>query len=619
MNPVSNVIVATSSDPYRMVEDWSAAHPGWLGFDVETDGQWSSNKHGAWPIGELRCSAFSDGRDSIVLAPDVDPGPLMAHDLVAHSASFDLLWISRAFGYDRVDLSRRVDDTYTMSRAIEPWRWYGTGHGLKVLGPEILGEHWSRTWDEIVERYGVDTDAPTGKRAKVAWASITFEDAGPYCADDAAQTALLRHHYIRESTVDDRNVLAFEREVDAAVAEIEDRGFLRSAERTSEFRKRLTDNRKMAIDVLHDEYGMEKPTDAEFRRLLERLEAPLITKTKTGQWKVDKNVRDALASREGPWQRPASLYRAVKDDNAWGERLARGDDTAHPAINPRGTVTWRWTVVGPPMHTFPKESKTLVDGTGIDMRSIWLAPPFKVLVGADYSAMEFVVCAGMSEDHGMLDAVGRQYEVLQDALGISRAQAKVFTLAGQYNQGFTSIAANLGLTKHEAQVIRAKVFGGFVCPEDCQDPDPMADDCRAHGVWRDGMFNLRRYRRSLLEDAVGRYHVWRSPTGRKFAFDQHHSVNYSVQGHSRDITMVALLRARKAGLDVWLAVHDELIVATGEGDAIEAAKTLEECMAETVGEATLVAKAKVIGRRWTATEVVTPPPRRRRIVRAQQA
>src|SRR5262249_9760970 len=158
-------------------------------------------------------------------------------------------------------------------------------------------------WDEIVERYGVDSDTPTGKRAKVAWSSISFEDAALYCADDAAQTRRLHDWYSNEATAQDRAVLDFERRVDAVVAGSEDRGFLRNVPRAAEYRHQLADNRARSIAVLHQDYGMAAATDTQFRLLLERLGAPLHKKTPTGKWAVDKKVRETLALSEERWGR----------------------------------------------------------------------------------------------------------------------------------------------------------------------------------------------------------------------------------------------------------------------------------------------------------------------------
>jgi DNA polymerase-1 len=621
---VTNTTFITSTRARRDIEHWSADHPGLLGIDTETDGTWTASVTGAIPEGELRCLSFSDGVDSISLAPRVHPGPLLRHPLVAHNAYFDCRWVAHVHGVDLVDLMMRCDDSLTAARQIEPWRHFTTGFALKVLGAEILGQRWRRTWDAIVDRYGIDPltdyEQPTDDeeddddeeegprrraRERVEWDAINFEDAATYCADDAAQTVLLFRHFTNTATDADIAVLDFERRLDAWLAGRVARGYWVDVARARRYADHLDRLRSDATEALAG-MGMPRATDTTLRAVLAAMNAPLAKQTKRGAYSVDKEVRSGLVLSGGPWAEMVLTYGAVKDANAWIAKLEKLVPVVHPEIKARGAVSWRWIVQAPPVHTMPKRPKTLADGTAADLRTLFMADAGTVLVSADYSAMEFAVCAGLADDEAMLASLDNPYMPLTHELGISLDVAKIVVLGGQYGMGARKLAVQLGTTTREAQILRAGIWGGNICPEDCRNPDPTSEVCRTHGAFRNGQFNVRPFRAELLSDMTDDgCAVWTNPFGRRIALDGSKALAYAVQGTSRDITMRALDRALSAGLDVTLAIHDEILIQAPPDEADEAGRELERMMAAVVGDAVLHAEAEVLGPRWRSTKAPT--------------
>jgi DNA polymerase-1 len=206
----------------------------------------------------------------------------------------------------------------------------------------------------------------------------------------------------------------------------------------------------------------------------------------------------------------------------------------HPQVNVLHARTGRMSYSNPALQQFTTAAREAI-----------LADPGDTLVSIDWSQIEPVIAANLSNDSGPLgvyesDTGGDLYTVAADAAGVPRKTAKVVLLAMLYGQGIRSLAKGIGVDLEAAKEIRAKVAAAM----------PMTD--RFTG-WA-----------AVWSGTVGK--TW-TMSGRIIDVDQEFSykgTNFTVQGSSYDILAESLVAIDEAGLGdgVYLAMHDELVVSS---------------------------------------------------------
>lgn len=154
------------------------------------------------------------------------------------------------------------------------------------------------------------------------------------------------------------------------------------------------------------------------------------------------------------WKRLNKLSNSFFDPlkNSYDEH---GDGRVHPNINNLSIVTGRLSMSGPNLHQLPadpilldKDDKGNFTRMDTHIRSAFIAPPGKVLIGADYSQIELRMLAHWSTEPAMIKAYvnGVDYhQMTVDETGgkISRQQAKIANFAKLYGMeiyGFAKIA-----------------------------------------------------------------------------------------------------------------------------------------------------------------------------------
>lgn len=78
-------------------------------------------------------------------------------------------------------------------------------------------------------------------------------------------------------------------------------------------------------------------------------------------------------------------------------------------------------------------------------------------------------------------------------------------------------------------------------------------------------------------------------------------VNYLIQGGAAEVFKLDMLKADAAGLGDYMVVpvHDELVLSVPKSEAVEAGKTLQECMTTREGwDVPLLAGEAEAGSRW---------------------
>lgn len=250
-----------------------------------------------------------------------------------------------------------------------------------------------------------------------------------------------------------------------------------------------------------------------------------------------------------------------------------GDGRVHPQLNALKARTGRMSIARPALQNLPKSDQRI--------RAAFLAEDGYVLVGADFSQVEYRVAAALSGDENMIEVI-RDGRDLHDHTatqifgeGFTKADrqaAKTVGFAVQYGSGARRIAGQIGSSEEDAQGIISGFFGAYP--------------------------KLKKFM-----DRVGREPLIISKSGRRTAIDPHRTyanTNYHIQGAARDVLADSLLNLRAAGWgdSLWLVIHDEIILQVPENQADAACAALEAAMNTTFMGVPITAEAEVLGNRW---------------------
>lgn len=278
----------------------------------------------------------------------------------------------------------------------------------------------------------------------------------------------------------------------------------------------------------------------------------------------------------------------------------------HSRFNPIGTVTGRFS------SGKDEEDKT---GQGFNVqnqpqeaRPMFVAPPGKVLVGADFKAQEIRCVAYLSGEEVLINAFlaerdpyammasnfyKRPYEEvykLPDGSDTKeRKQMKVVWLATLYGMSKYSLAEMLGVGDKEAVQFQKDLFESM--PKLNAWIEGNKSFVEKNGfVWTDKQARKRRLPDAKMQRKQIPFGKYNDP---KYAEQKKHNssinralrqaTNARVQGSSSIQTKVTMLRAHeycanKPGWSLWSSVHDELIFEVPEDFTREEAQDIRNIM-----------------------------------------
>jgi DNA polymerase-1 len=322
-------------------------------------------------------------------------------------------------------------------------------------------------------------------------------------------------------------------------------------------------------------------------------------KTKTG-YSTDVAVLEELA-REDPV--PALILRhrtLAKLKSTYVDTLANMADAEgrlHTNFIQTGTVTGRLSSREPNLQNIP-----IRDEEGRRIREAFIAKPGHLLISADYSQIELVVLAHLSEDKNLIAAFREGKDVHartaalifgideKDVQGDQRRMAKVINFGVMYGMSSFRLANELGITRTSAaQFIEAyfKTYAGvreFI--------DTLIKRAEDSG-FASTIFGRRRYIPAINS---------RNKTEKAAA--ERIAVNTPIQGSAADIVKTAMLNldkrltAEESPARLLLQVHDELILECPTSQAKAAANLVREEMEKAVTLRVPLRVSVETGKRW---------------------
>lgn len=583
---------------------WIARPHQAIGFDVETGGPDPLNPF--VPGFEVRLVSFATSRVAWVLHAAqheaIRDALLTEQTFVAHNAAFDTLAVRRHFGVVPVD----VIDTLLVALMVFPpasdddedeGLAADDRHRLKPLSEQtgssalVEADAELHRWFEELEprpRGGDQSDA-VGAWEGRCYATAPVDDPRYWIyngLDAAFCLRVLRWLLARwEGPEGDIRALTVnESRLGTMLTGVTWRGLRVD-------RPALGSLFKAAVDAQHEllpafaELGVANPASA--KQVSEALlkmgvvnpvlsEAGLV-----GTDKVKGLPRLLEADQPGKVRRLAELLQEFRDHGKLRSKTreisalvqATGDGRVHPQLNALKARTGRMSISRPALQNLPKADQRI--------RAAFLAEDGHVLVGADFSQVEYRVAAALSGDVNMIEVI-REGRDLHDHTaaqifgeGFTKADrqaAKTVGFAVQYGSGARRIAGAIGKSEREAQ----EIIDGFF----------------------DAYPNLGKFMAK-----VSREQLILSKSGRRTAIDPNRTyanTNYHIQGAARDLFADALLRLRAAGWGdaLWLVIHDEIILQVPEEQAEEACAALEAAMNCQFMGVPITAEAEVVGKRW---------------------
>lgn len=355
----------------------------------------------------------------------------------------------------------------------------------------------------------------------------------------------------------------------------------------AEMSQRLARELRLIREDIHRVAGTEFNINStpQLREVLfERLELPVIKRTKTGP-STDSSVLERLAVDGHRLPQLMMDYRQLeKLRNTYVDALPAlvNPETRriHTTFNQTVAATGRLSSSDPNLQNIPIRTDI-----GREIRHGFVAAPGTLLVTADYSQIELRILAHFSGDDVFVRAFREGKDVhretaavifdvpVEDVAGGMRDRAKTVNFATLYGQGPFSLARQLGISMDEAKRFISQYFERFAGVRHFLD-EQVAQAKRVGYV--ETLMGRRRFVPEL------RARAWNVRQ-----FGERVAQNTPIQGTAADLIKVAMIRLGRvlegaAGVRMLLQVHDELVFEVEEGRVEEVTETVVEVMESAV-------------------------------------
>jgi DNA polymerase-1 len=233
-----------------------------------------------------------------------------------------------------------------------------------------------------------------------------------------------------------------------------------------------------------------------------------------------------------------------------------------------GIRTGRLSSSEPNLQNIPSRTEL-----GAKLRGAFSAPFRHVLLGADYSQVEYRLLAHFSGEPKLIEAFKRGADVHEEtgkALGVGRKLGKTLNFAAIYGAGSKKIAFTAGISKEEAEGFLEKYWRNLPGVKN------WIQKVKALAYAKGGVTTMfGRFIPLKGLKSSDQYERWHSERA---------AVNYVIQGSAAEVIKLAMLRLQKIGLVPVLTVHDELIFEIKNDPAVIASvkERVEKTMANVV-------------------------------------
>lgn len=350
-----------------------------------------------------------------------------------------------------------------------------------------------------------------------------------------------------------------------------------------EFTKIISSLEKEIFEYAGEEFNINSPKQLGVI-LFEKLELPIIKKTKTG-YSTNAEVLEKLKDKHPIIDKIGEYRQIVKLNSTYVDGLTALinpiDGRIHSTFNQTITTTGRISSTEPNLQNIPVRMEI-----GRRLRAVFVSDEEKRLVDADYSQVELRVLAHMSEDPHMIEAFEHGEDIhrktasqvfnvgIEDVTSELRSAAKAVNFGIIYGKTDYGLSEDLNIPVPKAKEYIESYFEKYEKIKEFM--DNVIETAEKEG-YSQTMFNRRRY----IPEIKSKNFMERN-RGKRAA------MNAPIQGSAADIIKIAMVnvfkRLEKEELraKLILQVHDELIVETPVEELEKVEKIVREEMENAV-------------------------------------
>lgn len=318
--------------------------------------------------------------------------------------------------------------------------------------------------------------------------------------------------------------------------------------------------------------------------LFEKLELPVIKKTKTG-YSTNAEVLEHLSDKHEIIDKITEYRQIVKLKSTYVDGLINIinpiSHRIHSSFNQTITTTGRISSTDPNLQNIPVRLEL-----GRNIRKVFIADKGFKLVDADYSQIELRVLAHMSQDEHMIDAFNHNVDIhtktasqvfgidINDVTSEQRSAAKAVNFGIVYGISDFGLAKNLHIPVKEAKNYIDSYLNTY---EDIKSyMDSTIEEAKEDGYVKT-ILNRRRYIPEIKSSNTILKNL-----GKRLA------MNAPIQGSAADIIKIAMvnvykkLEERDLKSKLVLQVHDELIIECIEEELEAVSKIVKDEMEHAV-------------------------------------
>ncbi|EKU50197.1 DNA polymerase I [Staphylococcus massiliensis] len=358
------------------------------------------------------------------------------------------------------------------------------------------------------------------------------------------------------------------------LSEMEEIGIYTDVNELKTMEKELQEKLDVLIERIHEAAGEDFNINSPKQLgviLFEKLELPVIKKTKTG-YSTAVDVLEQLQGKHKIIDDILEYRQLAKLQSTYVEGLQKviaEDNRIHTRFNQTLAQTGRLSSIDPNLQNIPIR---LEEGRKI-RKAFKSTDKDYVIFAADYSQIELRVLAHITGDETLSKAFIESEDIhtttamkvfdvkADDVTSNMRRQAKAVNFGIVYGISDYGLSQSLGIPRKQAKAFIDEYLGHF--PGVKQYMDDIIQDAKQDG-FVETLYNRRRY----IPDITSRNFNRRS-------FAERTAMNTPIQGSAADIIKLAMVHFKEAVKDtdfnakLLLQVHDELIFEVPK-DEIEA-------------------------------------------------
>ncbi|SDL94308.1 DNA polymerase I [Halarsenatibacter silvermanii] len=333
-----------------------------------------------------------------------------------------------------------------------------------------------------------------------------------------------------------------------------------------------------AYDLAGEEFNLNSPQQVG-EILFEKLELPVIKKTKTG-YSTSMSVLEKIED-EHP------IVPVIKEFRHWSKLKSTyldalpplvNDETGriHTSFNQMVTATGRLSSTDPNLQNIPIRSE---EGREIRKAFVPGSKDWKLLT-ADYSQIELRILAHISGDQNLIETFNNKGDIhnetarrifnveSEDVTGNMRRKAKVINFGIAYGMSAYSLSEDLDIPHNEAEEYIERYFSRFSGVKKYM--DEIVERAGEQGY----VTTLLDRRRYIADINSSNYH--------RRSFAERTAINTPIQGSAADIMKLAMLDVHKLLQEMkarmLLQVHDELVLEVPESELEDTAARVKQKM-----------------------------------------